>query len=547
MTALHSAIVALLLFLNFPLAAAEALAQRLDVLAAKHFKENAPGAAVLVTKGGTPLLRKGYGMADLEQGTKMTPEAVFRIGSITKQFTAAAVLQLVESGKVALDDPLAKYFPAVPTGGKTVTIEHLLTHTSGIPSYTDKAELRKRLTEELTPQQIIDTVRDEPMRFDPGTKWSYNNSGYTLLGMIVEQVSGMPYAEYLEKNVFPRAGLTHTRYGSTRPIVPGRVPGYSLAGGKVVNADYVSMSIPYAAGALLSTVDDLARWTAAVAAGKVVDRKLVDKAWTPYRLTSGEDSGYGYGWRLSPVAGERVIQHGGSIHGYSSHAMWLPEHHLYVAVLTNNQAFDPDFVTGLLALEAIGKPWDTGEVKMTPAELEAYAGVYRIDEKTRRKVIVEEGKIYSLRDGGSRLEMFPAGKDEFRFRGSFNRMSFERDAAGNITALTLESGSTKTRSPKTDEKLVTRTVIAIDPAKLDRYTGKYELSPTTVLTISRKDGGLVAAPSGGREMPLFPESETTWFAKVTDVELVFRFDERGVASGVTLNQGGQSRELKKIE
>ena len=168
MTALHRAVLALFFVFSLPLAAAQGLAERLDALAAKHFKENEPGAAVLVSKGGTPLLRKGYGLADVELGTKMPADGVFRIGSITKQFTATAVLQLVESGRIALQDPVTKYLPDAPVHGKTVTVEHLLTHTSGIPSYTEKAGFGKRGAEDLTPQQIIDVIKEDPLAFDPG-------------------------------------------------------------------------------------------------------------------------------------------------------------------------------------------------------------------------------------------------------------------------------------------------------------------------------------------------------------------------------------------
>ena len=544
MTSLHRAFFALLFVLTLPLAAAQGVAERLDALAAKHFKDDEPGAAVLVAKGGVPLLRKGYGMADLELGTKMPADGVFRIGSITKQFTAAAVLQLVESGKVALQDPVTKYLPDAPVHGRTVTVEHLLTHTSGIPSYTEKAGFGKRGAEEMTPRQILDVVKDDPLVFEPGTKWAYNNSGYLLLGMLIEKASGMPYAAYLEKHILPRAGLTSTRYDDHRTVVPRRVPGYAHAGDKVVNAHFLNMSIPYAAGALLSSVDDLARWNAAVAAGKVVDRKLLDKAWTSYRLANGDETAYGYGWRFATIAGERVIEHGGSIQGFSSHALWLPERDLYVAILSNDQSRDPDFLAGLLALEAAGKSWLGGEIE--DADLDAYTGVYRVDEKTRRRIFVEEGKLYSQRDGGQRSEIVPVGNDEFHFRESFSSIRFERDAAGKVTAMTLDSGGKTSRAEKTDEKLVTRSVIAVDPAKLARYTGKYEIAPTAALTILQKEGELWGS-TGRRDFQLFAASETTWFAKVLDIELVFAFDERGIAKGITLKQGGQSRELKKLE
>lgn len=548
MTAIKRSLALLLFVLALPLAAADDLAARLDALAAKQFKADEPGAAILVSKGGKPLLRKGYGMADLEQGIPISPDHVFRLGSITKQFTAVAVLQLVESGKIALDAPITKYLPDAPVHGKTITVEHLLTHTSGIPSYTGKQDFRKRIAENLEPQDMIDMVAKDALEFDPGTKWSYNNSGYILLGMLIEKVSGMPYAEYLEKNVYPRAGLTSTRYGDNKPIVRGRVPGYTRSGGKIVNADYLSMTIPYAAGSIISNVDDLARWNAAVAAGKVVDRKLLDKAWTGYRLANGDDTGYGYGWRSRTLSGERIIEHGGGIHGYSTHAMWLPAQDLYVAVLSNDQSRDPDFLAGLLALEAVGKPWESGEISMTPADLAAYPAVYLADDKGKRTLSVENGKLYTQREGGPRLELFPVAKDEFRLRSAFTTLRFQRDAAGKIAGMTIEGGGPTLRAVRTDEQPLTRTAITIDPAKLDRYTGRYQMPNGNLLIISRKDGGLVGAPgNGGRELPLFAQSETVWFAKEVDIELTFTFDAAGKATALTMKQGGQPRELKKID
>lgn len=445
-------VLVLVLFLALPLAAQAAA--ELEKIASSAFPPDAPGAAVLVMKGGKPLLRAGYGMADLEQGTKITPESVFRIGSITKQFTAVAVLQLIESGKMALSDPITKFIPDYPTQGKTITIAHLLTHTSGIQSYTNKPDFRTMMRRDLTPEELIATFRSDPMQFEPGAQWFYNNSAYILLGSIIEKVSGMSYAAYLEKNVFARAGLKHTFYGDVAPIIAGRVPGYGRDGKGFVNARYLSMTLPYAAGALLSTVDDLARWNAALAAGKVVDRRLLDQAWTSYKLTDGEETGYGFGWNIGALSGERVIEHGGGINGYASFALWMPDRDVYVAVLSNLESpqQDPEYVASLLALQAIGKPWSPKAIAMTPAELAAYTGVYRVDEKTTRTLTVEDGQLHSQRSGGSRLTLLPVGKDSFVFEESFTRMTFERDAAGKIVAMILDERGAKTRAPRVEEK-----------------------------------------------------------------------------------------------
>jgi D-alanyl-D-alanine carboxypeptidase len=536
----------LLLLLSFPLLAQN---PELDAIAAKAFTADKPGAAVLVMKGGETLLRKGYGMADLEQGTKITPESVFRIGSVTKQFTSVAILQLVESGKIALADPITKFLPDYPTQGKTITIEHLLTHTSGIQSYTDKPDFFGVMRKDLTPAQLIETFRNDPMKFEPGAQWAYNNSGYILLGAILEKVSGMPYAEYLKKNVYPRAGLTHTYYGDNATIIPKRVPGYANEGGSLVNAAYLSMSLPYSAGSLLSTVDDLARWNAAVAAGKVVDRKLLERAWTPYKLTTGDETGYGYGWAVGKLAGERVIQHGGGINGYASFSLWMPDRDVYVAVLSNHQSpeKEPGFVAGLLALQAIGKPWAATAIAIPAGELAAYVGVYRIDASATRTISIEDGQLYSQRTGSPRLPIIPMAKDEFAFRDSFTRLTFERDAAGKIVAMTADDGRTKTRAPRTDEKPMTRTEVAIDPAKLDRYAGDYQLAPGFVLTVMRRGNELWSQATGQPAVQIYPESEAKWFLKVVDAQLVFDFDEQGVAKGLTLHQSGRVLPAPKVK
>jgi CubicO group peptidase (beta-lactamase class C family) len=538
----------LLLLLSLPLAAQEPLSQQLDAIASAYFAPDAPGAAVLVLKGGKPLLRKGYGMADLEQGTKITPESVFRIGSITKQFTAVAILQLVEQGKVALSDPITKFLPDYPTQGKTITVEHLLTHTSGIQSYTDKPEFLEAMRRDMTPQQIMEAVQNDPMQFDPAAQFRYNNSGYILLGMIIEKVSGMPYAECMEKNLFPRAGLTATLYGDTGKIVRNRVPGYTRNGDSFANANFLSMTLPYSAGALLSTVDDLGRWHAALVAGKVVDRKLLDAAWRPYKLASGEEASYGYGWGVGSVLGEKVIQHGGGINGYTSHEMWVPEHDVYVTILTNNETGDPspDFVAGLLALQAIGKPVNTKVFPMTEQDLGSYTGVYRIDDNTTRTITLDGGVLYSQRSGSQRLVISPTAKDQFIFKNSFTRMNFERDERGTIVAMIVDDGRSKTRAGRTGEKSVAREEITIDPATLDRYVGRYALAPTFIITITKKEYELWSAATGQPEVQIFPESEARWFLKVVDAQLTFDFGPDGVVKGLTLHQGGRNMPAPKV-
>jgi CubicO group peptidase (beta-lactamase class C family) len=533
-----------------PLAAAAdpALVTRLRELAASHYAStDAPGAAVLVVDDGETLLREGFGMADLEMGVAIAPEMVFRIGSITKQFTAVAILQQVAKGTLALDDPLTKFLPDYPTHGKTITVEHLLTHTSGIRSYTDMESFTGTMRRDMTPDEIIASFRDEPMEFDPGTKWHYNNSGYILLGKILEMVSGQSYEAYVEEHLFAPAGMTRSDYGSATRIVPGEVEGYTQEGDGWRNADYISMTLPYAAGSLLSTVDDLKRWNDAVLAGTLVSRDLLEKAFTSYRLADGSATHYGYGWATQEAGATRVIEHGGGINGFVTDSIMVPSEGVFVVVLTNREGRESnaEYVANLLLGEVLGKPRPK-PVEMAAEALPVFEGVYLFPGDVRRTITVEEGRLVSNREGGSKIPLEPLGDDRFLFSESFDGYRFHRDAAGKVTGVTMERryGGNE-EGVLTDAAIVRRQAIALAPALLDRYPGRYELAPGFVLEVTRKDDQLWAQATGQPAFQLHPESETRFFLQEVDAQISFTL-EGDVATALTLHQGGRDMPAKKL-
>ncbi|HEX7707605.1 MAG TPA: serine hydrolase, partial [Thermoanaerobaculia bacterium] len=293
---------------------------------------------------------------------------------------------------------------------------------------------------------------------------------------------------------------------------------------------------------------DLAKWNDAVVRGRVVGPALIEKAWTPYRLSNGEATSYGYGWVIGKLMGERMIQHGGGINGFVTMALWLPEHEVFVTVLQNSESGDPspEFVAFQLASFAIGKPWNPVAVSLPAATLAEYPGVYRIDETATRTLTLENGKLYSQRTNGPRFEIFPSAKDEFFFKNSFTKMTIERDEAGKITGMKMDTGDSVSRASRTDEKPSSRKEITIDPETLGRYAGRYELAPGFVLTVRRKGNELWSAATGQPEVQLFPESEAKWFLKVVDAQLTFDFDESGNAKSLTLHQGGRNMPAKKM-
>jgi len=391
---------------------------------------------VVVVKDGRVLVRRAYGLANLETRTPMRPEMVFELGSVTKQFTSTAILMLAEQGKLALDDDIRKYVPAFPDKGVHISVEHLLTHTSGIKDYTNDPKWPEMWRQDLTPAQVVDLVKDAPLEFAPGTKWRYDNTGYTLLGMILEKASGVPYAEFIRTNIFEPLGMTHSLYGSFSAIVPNRAAGYSKGEkGAWKNAPYLSMAQPYAAGSLMSNIDDLATWDAAVSAGKLLSAALWAKAFTGYRLTTGEDTRYGFGWELRTYDGHDIVRHGGGIPGYSTVVLRMPADHLYVAVLTNSDAppRSPDDTAVKIAAEVIGDPvHDPSAIAMPIEVLDTYVGRYQIGPEDVRTITREGTRMFSQRNGGEKFELISIGAREFSFRDSFQRLSFEQDASGRV-------------------------------------------------------------------------------------------------------------------
>lgn len=289
------------------------------------YPPDAPGAAVIVVKDGETLFKRGYGLVNLEHNIPVTPETVFRVGSVTKQFTAVSILMLAEEGKLALDDPIEKFLPAYPTHGHTITIEHLLTHTSGIKSMTSLPELWEETGKDFKTEQLIEKFKFKPMDFAPGTRFLYNNSGYFLLGAVIEKISGLAFEAFLQERIFDPLGMKQTYGYTAMRIIPQRASGYDKAEQGYQNCPYLSMTIPGAAGVMMSTVGDLALWDASLYTEKLLPFTALQKAWTSYRLNDGSSTYYGYGWGIEQFQGLQWIRHGGGIHGFVCDALRIPQ------------------------------------------------------------------------------------------------------------------------------------------------------------------------------------------------------------------------------
>lgn len=531
-------------------AASPGLAAYAEHLLTTAYPADQPGAAALVMKDGQVVLRKGFGMANLELGIPVSPDMVFELGSITKQFTAASILILQERGKLRVEDEITKYLPDYPTHGKKITVENLLTHTSGIPSYTDLEEWMPRVREDMKLTDLIAMFKDKPLEFTPGEKWEYDNSGYILLGAIIEKVSGKSYEQFVEEEIFQKLGMAHSRYGHTEEIIPLRATGYEKNDKGFYNARYLSMTQPYAAGSLMSTVDDLAIWDRALSGETLLKKASLDRMFTSYKIKSGLATHYGYGMGVSELAGKHLLAHGGGIFGFVTIIARVPDERLLVVILSNNEASNPppEALALRIAAKALGQPLeDRKPVALDAKALDEYVGVYRFDAETVRSISREGTKLFSQRSGGRKAEILASGHDDFYFVDDESRLHFRRDAQGKIEGADMvrafgpdERGTKTTEAPPKE-----RQAAKVDPAIYDAYVGEYELSPGFSLVITREGGQIFAQATGQQKLELYPESETRFFLKEVDAQVEFQRGTDGKVSGLVLHQGGRNMPGKR--
>jgi len=511
-----------------------------------------PGMAVLLMRGDEVLYRGACGMANLELGVPVSPDHVFRIGSVTKQFTAAAVLKLAEDGRLALSDPLSKFVPGYP-GGEAVTLEMLLNHTSGIRSYTEIEAVMAGggIMRDVTTQELIDSFRDEKPDFAPGEGWHYNNSGYVLLGAVIEAATGKPWHVHLDEVFFRPLGMTRTGYGNAdEAVIPGHVDGYTRNGERWARAPYLSMTQPHAAGALVSTVDDLLKWNRALHEGRVLREASYRAMVTP--VGKAVDNRYGYGIFTGTLRGEPQLQHGGGINGFNSYLLHVPGSRTGVAVLQNTDS--PHGMPGaegiarVLAAMAIGRPYpEKTPIEVAPETLAQYEGVYRIDAGTTRIIRVIDGRLTSQRTGGRVFPLVPVAEDTFLFEEGHSRIVFERDAAGAVRAMRFfpedEGGGEVV--PRSDEALPAgRREVSLPREALERVTGEYAFEGAVLRVFL--DGGILKVQLAGQPaLEIHAQSPSEFFLEVVDATLEFT-PAGGRPTGVILRQAGREMPFRRV-
>lgn len=363
----------------------------------KNYSQEGFGIASLVSKNGEVEYKNAFGSADIELDIRLSPENKFQIGSITKQFTAVLILKLEEEGKLNLTDSIQKYIPEFPTKVRTITIEHLLTHTSGIPEYMDWEKFHDKWNLYYSPSELINLIIDEPLNFKPGDDFEYCNSNYLLLGQIIERVTDNSFNDYLKREIFDKVGMTNSSSDDHNTHTLNLANGYTRTNDQIKPAQFADRSWAYSAGNIISTVDDLNLWYLHLFSGNIISLQSLDKALTPFILNNGDSSNYGYGWYLENFQHAEMIYHGGSMSGFYSYVSYIPKTKVLTVSLANCECIPYEYIGRKITAYAIGKPLTEKKmIELDTELLESYSGIYKVG-KTRNFIVKQKkGHLYGF-------------------------------------------------------------------------------------------------------------------------------------------------------
>jgi CubicO group peptidase (beta-lactamase class C family) len=489
-----------------------------------------------------------------------TTQTRFFIGSITKQFTAALILILKDDHLLNLNDPISSYLTDYPKKvGDIVTIHQLLSHSSGIPNYTDNIAVLLRRTESMSPTELISIFEGEPLEFDPGTKFQYSNSNYILLGEIIERVSGQSYEAFLNRRILRPAEMHNTGYARREAGVPIRAEGYTIEDKEIpAEALPIDFSILHSAGALYSTVEDLYLWNKALQSGSILSPTSMDAMFTSYI------NGYGYGWMIGNLFGRRHFYHGGFLDGFNSIISFYPDEQVCIVICSNeDEAPVEKMAEGLAAIlfkQPHPKPISKIPALIDPGEFAEYTGVYQSEDGIYRFVSLEHDTLFTHRRGQRRQTVFSEAVDTFFFASDNTKhLAFSRTDSGSVKGCTVSDGYRiskfrKLSGPQVELLTIDRKEINLSLEIMKRYVGYYEMESQYgrggrdfVLEINIINNQISASITETETIILFPSSESDFFLKDGDFQISFILGENEEVLGCVLVMGGLTVHGIKIQ
>jgi CubicO group peptidase (beta-lactamase class C family) len=406
--------------------------------------------AVLVAKDQSLLIDKGYGSANLDWHVQNTSKTKFRLGSVTKQFTAASILLLEERGKLKIDDHIKQYLPDAPATWDQITFYHLLTHTSGIPNYTAFPDYRTTEAAPASPEQLVARFRDKALEFEPGNRWNYSNSGYVLLGYLIEKITGGSYSHFVEENIFSPLGMKDSGYDSNTRVIEGRAVGYAPGPDGPVIAGYIDMSLPFSAGGLYSTTGDLLRWERGLYGGKLLQPTSLQKMTTPFR------NEYAFGIEVhKTVTGRRIYSHNGGIEGFNTEVAYIPASHTAVIVLANlNGRAAGDIALDLTRVaqgDAVTLISDRKTIKVSANELDRLSGHYQFGSGIIISIWRNADRFLTQMPGQAAIEIYPEREREFFTKVVDSQITFDKADGGQVASLVLHQNGRDQTATRLDD------------------------------------------------------------------------------------------------
>lgn len=525
---------------------AQSLTTKLDKLLESYYNDMEPGATVLISKKGRPIYQNQIGLANMEYQIPIQKDTKFPIGSITKQFTAAAILMLEEQGKLNTTDYIGAYLSDFPKEKYLVTIEHLLLHTSGIPDFPRVQEIRKQMRNNLSPEDIIEIIKKEPLNFEAGTSMRYSNTGYLLLGMIIEKIANQTYAEFLKENIFQSLKMSNTTLSHYEDIIPNRATGYSEDyNDELINATYHTSS--HAAGAIVSTPTDLNRWITALRGSKLLNEKSLKKMFHNYTLTNGKNIGLGYGWEINEIADNPTFEHSGFEPGYKCNSVYIPSEELYIIVLQNNEYGSPTPFMLQAAAMCINQPYpnEVSAISFSKEKHQKFVGTYKFENEEERIIGIKNGALYYKERGGAASPLFIANDHTLFFKEGYRQLIFEQNESTTNGILYKNRGYTLQGHKMSNEVPEEKKLVSIPVTTLEQYVGDYK-TERFEMTISLEEGVLFAQPEGSNKVPLAATAANAFIIEEIGAELEFQLDENKESKYlIILIDGDQVKGVRK--
>jgi CubicO group peptidase (beta-lactamase class C family) len=503
--------------------------------------------SVLVAQDGKILLQKGYGMADVQKNIKNDKDTRFAIGSVTKQFTAMAIMQLYEKGKLSLDDKITKYIPDF-TNGKNITLHNLLTHTSGIYNYTNLPKLYSMNEKDTNVNSVINLIKNLPLNFNPGERFEYSNSNYLLLTYVIEKVSGLSYDVYLDNYIFRPLGMNNTGdcYQNGKYVL--KTVGYAgFLETTPVNDTIIKPA--FGAGALYSTTGDLYKWDRALYTDKLLKKANLKKMFTGYSMMSAAYS-YGYGFMVGNSAQYgNEIGHTGGTFSFTSVISRYVDKNVTIIALVNNASYDvmslKDTLTNIVFGNKYEMPKGPKEVSIDKENYNNYIGKYTFSIGGDIEITKDGDHLFAQIPGQDKFEILPESLSKFFSKQVEGELNFNFDKDNKVVGFSLHQPGVDLMAVKQNESSKITTPIVIDQSILDSYVGTYDSGKGVIFTITTENGHLYSQLTGQDKYEIYAQTDTNFYYKVVPAEIDFNKNADGKIDSLTLKQGGV--ELKAVK